>query len=122
ELAVSLAGALDNHGQGALVSKGAQRIAAARLANAGGIVSGESDVTLSITGKLDNGQGGLISAQRALTFDRASAVLTNAGGQVNGGSLLLTGASLDNSGGQLISQGRLEALLGGALVNTGGAR
>ncbi|MFU7352112.1 hypothetical protein, partial [Pseudomonas paraeruginosa] len=37
-------------------------------------------------------------------------------------SLLLTGASLDNSGGQLISQGRLEALLGGALVNTGGAR
>ncbi|MFU7352121.1 hypothetical protein, partial [Pseudomonas paraeruginosa] len=48
ELAVSLAGALDNHGQGALVSKGAQRIAAARLANAGGIVSGESDVTLSI--------------------------------------------------------------------------
>ncbi|KSR37819.1 filamentous hemagglutinin N-terminal domain-containing protein, partial [Pseudomonas aeruginosa] len=122
ELAVSLAGALDNHGQGALVSKGAQRIAAARLANAGGIVSGESDVTLSIAGKLDNGQGGLISAQRALTFDRASAVLTNAGGQVNGGSLLLTGASLDNSGGQLISQGRLEALLGGALVNTGGAR
>ncbi|ABR84623.1 filamentous hemagglutinin [Pseudomonas paraeruginosa PA7] len=122
ELAVSLAGALDNHGQGALVSKGAQRIAAARLANAGGIVSGESDVTLSIAGKLDNGQGGLISAQRALTFDRASAVLNNAGGQVNGGSLLLTGASLDNSGGQLISQGRLEALLGGALVNTGGAR
>ncbi|MBH9345936.1 filamentous hemagglutinin N-terminal domain-containing protein, partial [Pseudomonas aeruginosa] len=122
ELAVSLAGALDNHGQGALVSKGAQRIAAARLANAGGIVSGERDVTLSIAGKLDNGQGGLISAQRALTFDRASAVLTNAGGQVNGGSLLLTGASLDNSGGQLISQGRLEALLGGALVNTGGAR
>ncbi|HBP5568537.1 TPA: filamentous hemagglutinin N-terminal domain-containing protein, partial [Pseudomonas aeruginosa] len=122
ELAVSLAGALDNHGQGALVSKGAQRIAAARLANAGGIVSGESDVTLSIAGKLDNGQGGLISAQRALTFDRASAVLNNAGGQVNGGSLLLTGASLDNSGGQLISQGWLEALLGGALVNTGGAR
>ncbi|WP_447444623.1 hypothetical protein [Pseudomonas aeruginosa] len=42
--------ALDNHGQGALVSKGAQRIDAASLDNAQGIVSGESDVTLSIAG------------------------------------------------------------------------
>ncbi|MFG8019815.1 DUF637 domain-containing protein, partial [Pseudomonas aeruginosa] len=38
------------------------------------------------------------------------------------GSLLLKGASLDNSDGQLISQGRLDAILGGALVNTGAAR
>ncbi|WP_261795803.1 hypothetical protein, partial [Pseudomonas aeruginosa] len=52
ELAISLGGALDNHGQGALVSKGAQRIDAASLDNAQGIVSGESDVTLSIAGKL----------------------------------------------------------------------
>ncbi|MFS7071180.1 DUF637 domain-containing protein, partial [Pseudomonas aeruginosa] len=37
-------------------------------------------------------------------------------------SLLLKGASLDNSDGQLISQGRLDAILGGALVNTGAAR
>ncbi|MBT9100788.1 hypothetical protein KIP74_01070, partial [Pseudomonas aeruginosa] len=85
ELAISLGGALDNHGQGALVSKGAQRIDAASLDNAQGIVSGESDVTLSIAGKLDNGR-------------------------------------LDNSDGQLISQGRLDAILGGALVNTGAAR
>ncbi|WP_432707394.1 hypothetical protein, partial [Pseudomonas aeruginosa] len=35
---------MDNHGQGALVSKGAQRIDAASLDNAQGIVSGESDV------------------------------------------------------------------------------
>ncbi|MFU4023448.1 hypothetical protein ACM7D9_30855, partial [Pseudomonas aeruginosa] len=83
-----------NHGQGALVSKGAQRIDAASLDNAQGIVSGESDVTLSIAGKLNN-----------------------AGGRINGGSLLLKGASLDNSDGQLISQGRLDAILGGALVN-----
>ncbi|HGN1442531.1 TPA: DUF637 domain-containing protein, partial [Pseudomonas aeruginosa] len=41
---------------------------------------------------------------------------------INGGSLLLKGASLDNSDGQLISQGRLDAILGGALVNTGAAR
>ncbi|WP_422775081.1 hypothetical protein, partial [Pseudomonas aeruginosa] len=34
ELAISLGGALDNHGQGALVSKGAQRIDAASLDNA----------------------------------------------------------------------------------------
>ncbi|HEJ6352380.1 TPA: DUF637 domain-containing protein, partial [Pseudomonas aeruginosa] len=46
----------------------------------------------------------------------------NAGGRINGGSLLLKGASLDNSDGQLISQGRLDAILGGALVNTGAAR
>ncbi|HHM8496582.1 TPA: DUF637 domain-containing protein [Pseudomonas aeruginosa] len=122
ELAVSLGGALDNHGQGALVSKGAQRIDAASLDNAQGIVSGESDVTLSIAGKLDNGQGGLVSAQRALSFERDDTLLNNAGGRINGGSLLLKGASLDNSDGQLISQGRLDAILGGALVNTGAAR
>ncbi|HFX2968831.1 TPA: DUF637 domain-containing protein, partial [Pseudomonas aeruginosa] len=112
----------DNHGQGALVSKGAQRIDAASLDNAQGIVSGESDVTLSIAGKLDNGQGGLVSAQRALSFERDDTLLNNAGGRINGGSLLLKGASLDNSDGQLISQGRLDAILGGALVNTGAAR
>ncbi|WP_457923894.1 two-partner secretion domain-containing protein [Pseudomonas aeruginosa] len=122
ELAISLGGALDNHGQGALVSKGAQRIDAASLDNAQGIVSGESDVTLSIVGKLDNGQGGLVSAQRALSFERDDTLLNNAGGRINGGSLLLKGASLDNSDGQLISQGRLDAILGGALVNTGAAR
>ncbi|HCG0952758.1 DUF637 domain-containing protein [Pseudomonas aeruginosa] len=122
ELAVSLGGALDNHGQGALVSKGTQRIDAASLDNAQGIVSGESDVTLSIAGKLDNGQGGLVSAQRALSFERDDTLLNNAGGRINGGSLLLKGASLDNSDGQLISQGRLDAILGGALVNTGAAR
>lgn len=115
-------GALDNHGQGALVSKGAQQIDAASLDNAQGIVSGESDVTLSIAGKLDNGQGGLVSAQRALSFERDDTLLNNAGGRINGGSLLLKGASLDNSDGQLISQGRLDAILGGALVNTGAAR
>ncbi|HBP6270390.1 DUF637 domain-containing protein [Pseudomonas aeruginosa] len=122
ELAISLGGALDNHGQGALVSKGAQQIDAASLDNAQGIVSGESDVTLSIAGKLDNGQGGLVSAQRALSFERDDTLLNNAGGRINGGSLLLKGASLDNSDGQLISQGRLDAILGGALVNTGAAR
>ncbi|MBI7799972.1 DUF637 domain-containing protein, partial [Pseudomonas aeruginosa] len=122
ELAISLGGALDNHGQGALVSKGAQWIDAASLDNAQGIVSGESDVTLSIAGKLDNGQGGLVSAQRALSFERDDTLLNNAGGRINGGSLLLKGASLDNSDGQLISQGRLDAILGGALVNTGAAR
>ncbi|MCM2033189.1 DUF637 domain-containing protein, partial [Pseudomonas aeruginosa] len=105
-----------------LVSKGAQRIDAASLDNAQGIVSGESDVTLSIAGKLDNGQGGLVSAQRALSFERDDTLLNNAGGRINGGSLLLKGASLDNSDGQLISQGRLDAILGGALVNTGAAR
>ncbi|HHQ2540366.1 TPA: DUF637 domain-containing protein, partial [Pseudomonas aeruginosa] len=87
-----------------------------------GIVSGESDVTLSIAGKLDNGQGGLVSAQRALSFERDDTLLNNAGGRINGGSLLLKGASLDNSDGQLISQGRLDAILGGALVNAGAAR
>ncbi|WP_260476733.1 DUF637 domain-containing protein, partial [Pseudomonas aeruginosa] len=122
ELAISLGGALDNHGQGALVSKGAQQIDAASLDNAQGIVSGESDVTLSIAGKLDNGQGGLVSAQRALSFERDDTLLNNAGGRINGGSLLLKGASLDNSDGQLISQGRLDAILGGALVNAGAAR
>ncbi|HCR1449368.1 TPA: hypothetical protein ONA30_005880, partial [Pseudomonas aeruginosa] len=66
--------------------------------------------------------GGLVSAQRALSFERDDTLLNNAGGRINGGSLLLKGASLDNSDGQLISQGRLDAILGGALVNAGAAR
>ncbi|MEV2123741.1 DUF637 domain-containing protein, partial [Pseudomonas aeruginosa] len=61
-------------------------------------------------------------AQRALSFERDDTLLNNAGGRINGGSLLLKGASLDNSDGQLISQGRLDAILGGALVNAGAAR
>ncbi|MBG4948463.1 DUF637 domain-containing protein, partial [Pseudomonas aeruginosa] len=103
ELAISLGGALDNHGQGALVSKGAQRIDAASLDNAQGIVSGESDVTLSIAGKLDNGQGGLVN--------------TGAARLASGGDLLLRSASVDNRGGKLVSQGLLE-ISAGSLDNS----
>ncbi|HCF4992196.1 TPA: DUF637 domain-containing protein, partial [Pseudomonas aeruginosa] len=141
-----LARRIDNGQQGRIISAGKLRLDADALGNAGaGLLSGwqgltvtggsldnsaggtlsskDGELAISLGGALDNhGQGGLVSAQRALSFERDDTLLNNAGGRINGGSLLLKGASLDNSDGQLISQGRLDAILGGALVNTGAAR
>ncbi|MEI1086986.1 hypothetical protein, partial [Pseudomonas aeruginosa] len=65
--------------------------------SAGGTLSSkDGELAISLGGALDNhGQGGLVSAQRALSFERDDTLLNNAGGRINGGSLLLKGASLD---------------------------
>lgn len=120
-LNVTLSGTLDNHAQGALVSLGKQQISAATLDNRGGIVSGQSDIDLSVS-QLDNSGNGLINAQQQLNLSNTNAVLNNQGGQLSAGSLLLKGQSLDNSGGQLLSEDALSATLSGALINANNAR
>ncbi|MFV0923895.1 DUF637 domain-containing protein, partial [Pseudomonas palmensis] len=121
-LDVHLEDTLDNRDQGALVSLGRQQITATRLDNRHGIIAGEADVTLSIDGRLDNSQGGLIAATQTLSLNRTSSVIDNSGGQLNGQRLEIDGKQLNNQNGQVTSQGALRVTLLGALLNTQGAR
>jgi filamentous hemagglutinin len=121
-LQTTLTGALDNHAAGALVSQGKQTISAASLNNDQGIISGQADVSLTVAGRLDNSNGGLISAGQHLAFNNAQSEILNRGGQISAANITLIGQSLDNSAGQLISQGTLEGTLSGALINANNAR
>ncbi|WP_343575839.1 filamentous hemagglutinin N-terminal domain-containing protein [Pseudomonas sp.] len=121
-LDVALSGSLDNHGEGALVSLGDQRINAARLDNRGGILSGQRNLDLTVAGTLDNSAGGLINAQQHLGLNPAQTDILNQGGQISAGSLDLNARGLDNSGGLLLSQGALHGTLSGALINANNAR
>ncbi|WP_272902575.1 filamentous hemagglutinin N-terminal domain-containing protein [Pseudomonas sp. ADAK18] len=121
-LQTTLTGALDNHAAGALVSQGKQTISAASLNNDQGIISGQADVSLTVAGRLDNSNNGLISAGQHLDFNNAQSEILNRGGQISAANITLIGRSLDNSAGQLISQGALEGTLSGALINANNAR
>ncbi|MEG8232726.1 filamentous hemagglutinin N-terminal domain-containing protein [Pseudomonas orientalis] len=121
-LLTTLTGTLDNHAAGALVSQGKQTINAAGLNNDQGIISGQADVSLTVAGRLDNSNGGLISAGQHLGFNHAQSEILNRGGQISAANITLVGQSLDNSAGQLISQGTLEGTLSGALINANNAR
>jgi len=121
-LQTTLTGALDNHAAGALVSQGKQTISAAGLNNNQGIISGQADVSLTVAGRLDNSNNGLISAGQHLDFSNAQSEILNRGGQISAANITLIGQSLDNSAGQLISQGTLEGTLSGALINANNAR
>lgn len=116
-LTLTLSGALDNHDEGALVSKGKLSLDAGSLDNAGGIVSTQGDLGLSLTGDLDNGAAGLLSTQGSLTG--SAQAINNGGGQISAASVDYDAKSLDNSGGTLVSQGALRLGLLGALLNNG---
>ncbi|ROM56643.1 hemagglutinin, partial [Pseudomonas poae] len=121
-LRTMLTGALDNHAAGALVSQGKQTISAASLNNDQGIISGQTDVSLTVAGRLDNSNNGLISAGQHLDFNNAQSEILNRGGRISAANITLIGQNLDNSAGQLISQGTLEGTLSGALINANKAR
>ncbi|TLX71023.1 filamentous hemagglutinin N-terminal domain-containing protein, partial [Pseudomonas nicosulfuronedens] len=116
-LTLTLSGALDNHDEGALVSKGKLSLDAGSLDNAGGIVSTQGDLGLTLTGDLDNSAAGLLSTQGSLTG--SAKAINNGGGQISAASVGYDAKSLDNSGGSLISQGALRLGLLGALLNNG---
>lgn len=116
-LALTLSGALDNHDQGALVSKGKLSLDAGSLNNAGGIVSTQGDLGLTLTGDLDNSAAGLLSTQGSLTG--SAKAINNGGGQISAASVDYDASGLDNSGGSLVSQGALRLGLLGALLNNG---
>lgn len=116
-LGLTLSGALDNHGKGALVSRGDITLDAASLNNANGILSTQGNLGLKLAGNLDNRNGGLLSAQGTLVG--SGKAWDNRGGQITANGVKLDTASLDNSGGSLVSGGDLHLGLLGALLNIG---
>ncbi|WP_428554872.1 hemagglutinin repeat-containing protein [Pseudomonas edaphica] len=116
----TLSNSLLNSGAGALVSQKALTVKAASLDNSDkGILSSAGGQTLTITGLLNNAQGGLIDSGAAL--DLQAQTLNNTGGTVNAQQALsLTATSLDNSGGTLIGNGAVTLDLLDALTNTNG--
>ncbi|QLG91201.1 hemagglutinin repeat-containing protein [Pseudomonas yamanorum] len=116
----TLSNSLLNSGAGALVSQKALTVKAASLDNSDkGILSSAGGQTLTVTGLLNNAQGGLIDSGAALNLQAQT--LNNAGGTVNAQQALsLIGSSLDNSAGTLIGNGAVTLDLLGALTNTNG--
>lgn len=121
-LAIDLSGALDNHDQGALVSKGTQQVKAANLNNAMGVLSAEGDLTATISGTLDNQNAGLIDSAGKL--DVLAQNLDNRSGQLSARQslTLYSAGALDNTGGKLSSNGAMTLTLLGALTNSGNAQ
>ncbi|MHB9799637.1 two-partner secretion domain-containing protein [Pseudomonas sp. MT3] len=116
-LTLTVSGALDNHGAGALVSKGNLGLGAGSLNNAGGIVSTQGGLGLTVDGDVDNSNGGLLSAQGGLTG--SAKAVDNRAGQISAARVDYDASSLNNSGGSLVSQGALRLGLLGALLNNG---
>ena len=116
----SLSSSLLNSGAGALVSQKVLNVTAASLDNSDkGILSSAGGQTVTVTGLLNNAQGGLIDSGAAL--DLQVQTLNNAGGTVNAQQALgLTGTTLDNSAGALIGNGAVTLDLLGDLTNTNG--
>lgn len=125
-LQLQASGQLDNSRQGALVSGQSLKVQAGHLNNSQGIVSAVADVTVSLTGQLDNSRGqitattvslsaaqldntaGEISAQQMLTLSGLQRLLNQQAGQVgSGGGLLLQAASIENRNSLIASEGWL---------------
>ncbi len=117
-LTLDVAGSLDNSAEGALVSQGNQTIRASDLNNAGGFISGQTDVTLSVGGRLNSDAGVLTSGG---SLDITAGQISNQAGYIGStGPLLIAAESLDNRGGQLAGAGTLTLALTGALLNQSG--
>nr|WP_256596909.1 MULTISPECIES: hemagglutinin repeat-containing protein [unclassified Pseudomonas] len=120
DVAVTVSGPILNSGEGALVSQKTLSVNAASLDNSnGGILSSGGAQTLTLSGLLNNAQGGLIDSGATLAMQAMT--LGNAGGTVNAKQdLSFTGTTLDNTGGNLIGNAAVTLDLLGALTNTNG--
>ncbi|NHX02229.1 filamentous hemagglutinin N-terminal domain-containing protein [Pseudomonas koreensis] len=120
DVTVDLKDALLNSGAGALVAEGSLTVKAGSLDNSNkGILSSGAGQTLTLSGALNNNQGGLISSDGAL--DLLSMALTNVGGAINTQqAITATVSRLDNSGGQIASNDAISFNLSGDLNNNGG--
>jgi filamentous hemagglutinin len=119
-VAVDLKDALLNSDAGALVSQGSLSVKSKSLDNSNkGILSSAAAQTLTLSGSLNNNQGGLIDSGAAL--DITTGVLTNAGGAINAQQAInATVTRLDNSAGSIAGNGSLTLDLLSALNNTSG--
>ncbi|GLH19677.1 hypothetical protein BR1R3_24190 [Pseudomonas atacamensis] len=120
-VSIDLSGALINHTQGGVGSKGELFIKAASLNNSAGTLTSDGKQTLTVLGgELNNASGGLIKSADALDIRAAS--LNNASGNLNAkNALTFTGGALNNSGGSLVGDDRVTLDLLGALTNVNGA-
>ncbi|WMN17979.1 hemagglutinin repeat-containing protein [Pseudomonas piscis] len=120
KLEAHVANDLLNRDGGALVSQQGLSVSAANLDNSErGVLSSAGGQRLSVSGRLDNSQGGLIDSGADL--DLQAQTLVNAAGTINAQQQLnVTGTHLDNSAGTLASNGAVTLDLLGALVNTRG--
>ncbi|WP_338802255.1 filamentous hemagglutinin N-terminal domain-containing protein [Pseudomonas sp. RSB 5.4] len=120
DVAVELQDALLNSGAGALVAEGSLTVKAGSLDNSNkGILSSGAGQTLTLSGALNNSQGGLIASDGAL--DLLSMALTNVGGAINAQqAITATVSRLDNSGGQIASNDAITLNLSGDLNNNAG--
>ncbi|MCO7627358.1 filamentous hemagglutinin N-terminal domain-containing protein [Pseudomonas fluorescens] len=120
DVAVDLKDALLNSGAGALVAEGSLTVKAGSLDNSNkGILSSGAGQSLTLSGALNNSQGGLIASDGVL--DLLSMALTNVGGAINAQqAIIATVSRLDNSGGQIASNDAITLNLSGDLNNNGG--
>lgn len=120
DVAVDLKDALLNSGAGALVAEGSLTVKAGSLDNSNkGILSSGAGQSLTLSGALNNNQGGLIASGAAL--DLVSMALTNVGGAINAQqAITATVSRLDNSGGQIASNDAITFNLSGDLNNNAG--
>ncbi|WP_241092040.1 filamentous hemagglutinin N-terminal domain-containing protein [Pseudomonas viridiflava] len=116
---VDLSGALLNSGGGALVSQTALTVTSDSLSNSGGILSSGAGQSLTVTGRLDNSQKGLIDSGAGLTI-KAATLDNTAGNLTAAQDLSFEGGTLDNSAGNLSSRGAMTLDLLAALTNTNG--
>ncbi|UVK91522.1 hemagglutinin repeat-containing protein [Pseudomonas atacamensis] len=120
-VSIDLSGALINHTQGGVGSKGELYIKAASLNNSAGTLTSDGKQTLNVLGgELNNASGGLIKS--ADTLDIRAASLNNASGNLSAKkALTFTGGAVNNSGGSLVGDDRVTLDLLGALTNVNGA-
>lgn len=126
ELAVNVAGQVNNSQQGALVSQQTLKIQAGSFVNQQGIISSKANVELQMVGDLDNQSGdiagqnislsadsldntaGQISAEHTLSITLVNQLLNQQKASlISGQELLLTASILDNQNSTIASEGLL---------------
>ncbi len=119
-LSVTLNGALQNSGEGALVSQGRLDLKAASLDNSNnGILSSGGDQQLDVATLLDNSAGGQIDSGAKLTLKATS--LNNTAGTLQAQqALTLKAATLNNSAGNIAGDAALTLNLLGVFANANG--
>ncbi|MDR1709107.1 MAG: filamentous hemagglutinin N-terminal domain-containing protein, partial [Candidatus Accumulibacter sp.] len=120
EAAIDVA-ALDN--AGGRIEAAQLSLAARQIDNAQGALlhSGADDLSLNLTGNLDNRQG--IIASNAANLQISAAEIDNAEGQIEhagAGELLMSAQTLDNQGGRIAAGGRLSLTARNGLDNAAG--
>ncbi|OEC33134.1 hypothetical protein A7D25_20325, partial [Pseudomonas sp. 21C1] len=119
ELYLDITQALLNNLKGAL-SAAKLTVEAASLDNSGaGVLASQGDLKVTLDGKLDNHDQGLISAAQSLTIDSDELDNSSQGLLASAGALQLTTGETNNQGGSIVSQTTLNATIDD-LDNRGG--